>query len=85
MTRKERVELKTLKFCEEIAAAMEGPGSVRESCERGDRFINQQIRLRPQEKSFILNCANKIAKKYNALLEERIARMESKLQDIQNS
>jgi hypothetical protein len=85
MTRKERVELKTLHFCEQICDAMKGPGTVRDAAERGDRFLNQQIRSRPQEKSFILNCGHRVAKKWNALLEEKIERMESKLQELKNS
>ena len=74
MTRKERVELKTLKFCQQIADAMKGPGTIREAAERGDRFLNQQIRSRPQEKSFIVNCGRMVAKKLDTVIEERIER-----------
>ena len=81
MTRKERVALKTLQFCEQICDAMKGPGTALDAAERGDRFLNQQIRLKPQEKSFILNCGHKVATKWNSLLEERVKRMESKLQE----
>jgi hypothetical protein len=81
MTRKERVELKTLTFCKEIAkeiaAALDGPGTVEDAARRGDAFLNKCIREKPQEKSFYLNCGHRVAKEFNNILEERIKRMEN--------
>jgi hypothetical protein len=72
MTRKERIELKTVKFCEQVCDAMKGPGTVRDAAERADKFLNEQIQMRPQEKSFILNCGYIVATTFDKLLDERI-------------
>jgi len=62
MTRKEKVTIKTFHFCQEIIDAMKGAKTFEDAMDKADIFINRQIRVHPQEKSFIINCGN-IAKK----------------------
>jgi hypothetical protein len=71
MTRKEKVGIKTKIFTNKILDAMKlGEVSWKESCENGDRFISTCIKTNPNEKSFYINCGQRLVNQLLILMEQ---------------